>query len=927
MGLLAPLALLCLACTPLDSLTPTSRSMTEPQRDPNVVQGELDNGLRYRLVPTGEQPGRLDIRLRVDAGSVDETDDEVGVAHLLEHLAFYNRDDKGRTVRQRLQQAGWQQGRHFNALTNPERTLYMLSPPAGAAQTRLALQTLAQLALLRNFSEADVDEERPIVIEEWRGGLGVAQRMNEQRRDSQRVGSRYVGHPPIGSRAAIEQATAAQLKAFHARLYAPNNMQLNIVGDIDVRTLKAEIEAAFANYPVQPLPERELDLPLMPGIKVFRLQDSESGSHRVSLMYRGHHAANRDDSLDGQRERLLDRLTTRMMLVQLQRQPLPEGVKAFGLQRTQIGTQSEILALSASLGASTHHDALRSLLTEVQRMRAFGLHQADLDRERDKLKEVARSMLARGDARDFTEWVKLLGDPSQADRNLQARSQIADNSLLILDSLTLSEINQRLRRWTDADDWVLQLSQPTGELQLPDAARVQQWHAEVSRQSLTPPLEPVAEPELASPPPLPQPQTFGTVTGIQRYPEANVAYWSLSNGDRLVWLKRPDPSGKAYLRIETGAGYQRPEREAWLEQVASQVVWNAPPEGFSAAQWNAWKTREGLSLHLDQGATKTTFKAEVDVDRLSELFALYRVRIGQPTVPEADLQQAREDLAPRISRTPSAREHSRAQLAELRYGPQPSGLPDREALNRLNAEAIHTAWAEQAAAPVTYYLLADVTEAELRDSVIQQLAGIERRPLLPGQALLQRPGIRHRQLHVSLEPRATVELLSYRELGWSPEDAVRVAHLKQFAGDALKARLRNDARGLYQLTFDSELNAANGRIETRLLFNCDPQRLDELKQMAMTVLEQLPQLIDEHAVQEMRSALKKAEQGRLADSETQLHRLALSDQRWGDPRYLSRQQKLPNALELSALREMAARLLSPENQVSLAVLPSGEAAQ
>src|SRR3990167_658476 len=155
-GLLASLAMLSIACTQL----PAGNATETAQRDERVIEGRLDNGLRYRLVPTQEQPGRLDIRLRVDAGSVDERANQVGVAQLLEHMLFYNRDALQRNVRQRLQVAGWVQGRNFNAMTSAERTQYLLSPPAGNKEVELALGTLAQLLFKRDFSAADLDLER-----------------------------------------------------------------------------------------------------------------------------------------------------------------------------------------------------------------------------------------------------------------------------------------------------------------------------------------------------------------------------------------------------------------------------------------------------------------------------------------------------------------------------------------------------------------------------------------------------------------------------------------------------------------------------------------------------------------------------------------------------------------------------------------------
>lgn len=920
-GLLASLALFGSACSQL----PAGDTPPSAPRDERVVEGRLDNGLRYRLVPTQDQPGRLDIRLRVDAGAVDETADQVGVAHLLEHMLFYNRDARQRNVRQRLQAAGWVQGRHFNAMTSAERTQYLLSPPAGNQDTELALQVLAQLLLQRDFGASELDLERPIVIEEWRGGLGVAQRMNDQRRDSQRVGSRYAGHPPIGSAAAIRQATVASLWDFHQRWYVPNNMQLNIVGDFEPTLLQAQIAQALGTAPRRELPPRELDLPYQPGFKAFRLHDSESGSHQVNLLFRGHYQANRADSPAGQRERLLDRLTSRLLQVQLQRQAAPQGVRKFSMQRAQFGTRSEVLALSAALDESVHEQALQALLEEVQRIRRFGFYQADLDREIDKLRKVAEDMLARGDGRDFADWVQLLNDPSQAERRIQRRSTIARSSLELLDSIRLDEIDQRLRRWTDSEDLVLQMSAPNGRpLQLADATRYQELMAAIDVAALAAPT-PYVPPAPVSVPELPAAVRHGSVLGARHYEAERVQYWTLSNGDRLVWLRHPDAAGKAYLQIDASSGYRRPGGQPWLEQSASQMVWASPPQGFDEAQWQAWQQRERLHLGQEQQALHTSFSAEVEAQRLPGLFALYRTRVTLPSLPEEAVVQVRNDLGRSLHKQPpTARQTQEQALARLRFGPQPSGLPDAAELAGLNREQLLAAWQQQMAAPVTYYLAADVPEAQLREWVSRELAGIPRTAVAGGEPLLQLPGARRQRVLGAIEPRATLQVLGYAEHPWTPEDAVRVASLRQLASEALKARLRGEARGLYQLTFDSELNPRTGRLETRLLFSCDPQRLDELWRQADAVLRELPQQIDAARVVRLREELRREERQRLEDGATQLHRLVLSDRRWGDPRYLAAQGRLADALQPEALRGLASQLLPADNRVRLEVLPRPE---
>lgn len=96
---------------------------------PQITQGVLDNGLRYTLVPLSGQKQRVDVRLSVDVGSIDEQDDQSGVAHMLEHMVFRASAAYPQGVATQLHQQGWVRAQHYNAMTNYERTVY--DEPAG----------------------------------------------------------------------------------------------------------------------------------------------------------------------------------------------------------------------------------------------------------------------------------------------------------------------------------------------------------------------------------------------------------------------------------------------------------------------------------------------------------------------------------------------------------------------------------------------------------------------------------------------------------------------------------------------------------------------------------------------------------------------------------------------------------------------------
>ena len=894
---------------------------------PMVVRGELANGLRYNLIPLHEQKGRLDIRLTVHAGSVDEADDQVGVAHLLEHLVFYSHGGATLDARERLQHAGWQQGRHFNAVTNYERTQYLLSPPNGVKSTEMALQTLATMAFAGDFSAEDLQRERPIVIEEWRGGLGVAQRMNAKRTAAQRAGSRYPAHRTIGNRQAIEQAQLSALLTFQQRWYRPNNMVLNIVGDLQPQQMIQQIEQAFAQYAAGPVPSREhLELPLDDTLKVFRVQDSQSGSNQVALLFRFHQLDGREQTLAGGRDRLIDRLALSVLSRQLRRQPLDDSSTSLTAVKTQIGRRSGVLAVAAAVKGQQHAQALELLLRELRRIDRNPLYAEDVQAVKDDIRQIAERMLSDPNPRDFDGWVRQLNDATLGERVLQEPETIARNALANLQTIDADDLKQRIHGWLSSADRVLQLSAPGGTpLQLPDAQQVQQRWQAWARTELSTPLPPVEQaavqvPELSTSLPA------GSVLERRDIPAEQVQHWRLSNGDRLVWLRQPGAEGKVQLRVDSSAGFQHEGAIPWRAQIANQLALQMPPAGWSEEQFSAWKKREGVQLSFEQSASRLEAQGSAAAPDLASLLALYQARQTRHALDEqAYLTSIEQLLEQRLRQRDHVRSEQDATWRRLKQGRDDWQAPSAESLSQLTRAQLEADWRRQAAAPVTYYLMGDVPQAQLQAVVSQYLAAIPRGESLQSTTAQRQPGRRQASLAIAIEPRASLYASSFQPHAWSPADAARVAALREIANDLLKQRLRGDATGIYRLRFDSELSPEHQRIDSELHFSSSPQRADELWQIARETLATLPDAVTEQRVTALRQELQRKEKARRQDPATQLHRLILSERAWGDPRYLSEQDELPAALQPAAMKRLANQLFPRKNQVRLQVLPAKDA--
>src|SRR5580693_1306655 len=208
----------------------------------------LPNGVKV-FIRHNEQPAkRVSLRLAVKAGSIDEADDQQGLAHLIEHMAFNGSTHfKPGELISTFESIGARLGPHVNAYTSFDETVYMLELPTDKPEiVANGLLALADFAGGLTIDPVEVDKERGVVIEEWRGGLGAGSRVRDKEIPVLYLNSRYAQRLPIGKPDVIRTAPAARIRAFYDTWYRPERMAVVAVGDVDTQQIENAIRADFA---------------------------------------------------------------------------------------------------------------------------------------------------------------------------------------------------------------------------------------------------------------------------------------------------------------------------------------------------------------------------------------------------------------------------------------------------------------------------------------------------------------------------------------------------------------------------------------------------------------------------------------------------------------------------------------------------------
>jgi len=256
--------------------------------DETVVTGELDNGLRYAIMPNQEPPGRVSLRLLVEAGSIQETEAQRGLAHFLEHMAFNGSENypPGELI-EYLQRLGMSFGADTNAHTSFDETVYKLElPENNDPLLDEGLQVLRDYAGGLLLLEEEIDKERGVILSEKRDRDSVGYRTFVAYWEFLFPEARIPQRFPIGVEEVISNASRQDFVDYYTTWYRPDTMAVVVVGDVDPEEVASKIQTMFDDLenPAAPLPEIDLGGITKPELAVKLHSEPEAPNTEVALM-------------------------------------------------------------------------------------------------------------------------------------------------------------------------------------------------------------------------------------------------------------------------------------------------------------------------------------------------------------------------------------------------------------------------------------------------------------------------------------------------------------------------------------------------------------------------------------------------------------------------------------------------------------------
>ncbi len=234
----------------VERTAPWNSDKSDLPADESIIYGRLPNGLRYAIRPNNRPQNQVLVRMAFDFGSAAEAEDEQGLAHFIEHMAFNGTTNvpEGEMVKM-LERLGLAFGADTNASTGYTMTDYRLDlPKSDRALIERALFLMRETASEITFDPAAVDRERGVVIAEMRQGENYQFQQSRALQGLFYPGSFYSTRYPIGKKEVLENAPAERLKALYRRFYTPDRARIVVVGPVDPVAIEREIARKFGSW-------------------------------------------------------------------------------------------------------------------------------------------------------------------------------------------------------------------------------------------------------------------------------------------------------------------------------------------------------------------------------------------------------------------------------------------------------------------------------------------------------------------------------------------------------------------------------------------------------------------------------------------------------------------------------------------------------
>ncbi len=813
--------------------------------DERVKMGTLANGLTYYIQKNAKPENRAELRLAVNAGSILEDDDQLGIAHFVEHMAFNGTTNfRKQELVDYLEGVGTRFGPDLNAYTSFDETVYMLQVRTDSTELLdKGIMILKDWASGISFEQIEIDKERGVVVSEWRTRLSPDQRMQQEILPVIYSGSQYAERLPIGDPEIIKNADYTTIKRFYQDWYRPDLMAVVVVGDIEPADIENQIKFLFSSIPPKANPRERsaFNVPSHDSTKIVISTDKEASFTNVRIINKLPKV--KTVSLDDYKNSMMRSVYNGMLNVRLEeigKEADPPFIFSYTGYSGDVGDIDSYSSF-AMVPEGKAEIALERLMLENKRVLQHGFTAGELERQKKRMMESIEKQYKEMDKTESARLAMRYVYNFLDQNPIPGPDHILDLYKKFLPTITLKDINALPEQWISNDNRVVVVTGPENRNKsLTTKQSINSIIQKVDTLATTPYVDDVVEGPLLDADLSPVDITFeetDTITGITTM--------ELANGV-TVFLKPTNFKNDEIVMSATSEGGSSlySDEDYFNADIASSVVTESGIGQFSSTQLDKLFAGKSVSVRpyiSSYSEGLSGYASPKDVEDMFRLIYLYFTDVREDQQAFDSYIQKQIGIYENLLKNPNYYFSNYVSVLKFRNHPR-VGFPGSREWSSVDLNKAMTFYRDRFS-DASDFAMTFVGNFEVEDmkalaqKYLGNLPSIGREETYKDLNINPIPGTLKKRIKRGIAPKTQVHMYYSGEFDYTPENVYHLRSAIDYLRIKLREELREDKGGVYGVGISGGgRNIPDEKYSITLSFNADPDKADELVEAAKNVI-------------------------------------------------------------------------------------------
>ena len=906
--------------------------------DPEVKVGKLDNGMTYYIRHNDKPAQRAEFYLATHVGAIQETPDQDGLAHFLEHMCFNGlKNLPGKQMLEYLQSIGAEFGRNINASTGVESTQYMLNniPVTREGIIDTCLLVMHDYSHFVLNEQEEIDAERGVIIEERRTRRNASWRMYEQDKQYMYKGSKYADCSLIGSQENLETFKRESLVNFYETWYRPDNQALIVVGDIDPDQILAKVQVLFSDIPA-PVNPKAKDVIKIPDNKepiVGIVTDPEMPNSDIELLWKSEPIPfeynNTDIALvtDLVKGVISSVLNERFQdITSKPDAPFLSG----GIGDAAITETCDVIFGDVAFKEGEALPALEAFYTEIEKAKRYGFSDSELQRAKDEIISSYERATEGADSRKNSEFVRPLINNFFNNKPYMVPSVAEQLVKQLLQMIPNQVYNQTMAQIITDENLVVIYNGPQKEgLVNPTEAQLLEVINKVKASEIAANAEEQIASEFVDPAKLKGAKVKKTAKLIK-----GITEWTLANGVKVAWLPTDYKKDQVLIRLVKDGGSSLIPTEdlvSFEDNILSLWVSNAGVSKYPSSTVSKMLAGKQLSVtpYLESMTHGISGSCQPkDLETALQLFYLYFTDMRfDPDEFNVGKQQIAAVL-PNLIQTPNFKFQQEMQRTVSGGNPR-AVILDEKVLEEANLATIERNYRKlfKDAAGVVVYITGNVDEATLKPLVEKYFGSLPKGKKAlnwvdDGQRIPAGKVVNEFKVDMQTPKTSVFQLYSTYDVKYSVAEKVNLTAAEYILDMIYTETLREEEGGTYGAQAATATNKYPvDRAMVQVYFDTNPSSADKLRALATAGLNKLA--TEGPTAEQMTRVTENFKKNIPERRITNNYWMDVINHwyRFGNADYDAEYEAAVNALSADGIRDAVAKIMNSGNVIEVVMSP------